>query len=122
MIMSAKKIREVALREQYGYTSIEDEDPFVGRLWGGCEESHVTLEANEYYTPDGNAMVICHGDEYHKLQDMETKFELEVSSTVSVLPDLGTIFDWAKSITTLEASWSSILNRASTSSSSKINF
>jgi hypothetical protein len=99
-IIATKKIREAALREEYGYsTSIDDEPPFVGRLWGGCVDSHVTLESNKYYTPDGIAMVVCNGDDFHKLQDMATKFGLEVNSTVSVLPDLKTILEWAKSAT-----------------------
>jgi len=101
MGIDTKKIREAALREEYGYstTSVDDESPFVGRLWGGCVDSHVTLESNEYYTPDGIAMVVCHGDDFHELQDMASKFGLEVNSTVSVLPDVKTILEWAKSAT-----------------------
>jgi hypothetical protein len=99
--IDTQKIRETALRKEYGYstTGIDDEFPFVGRLWGGCVDSHVTLESNEYYTPDGIAMVVCHGDDFHELQDMATKFGLEVNSTVSVLPDVKTILEWAKSAT-----------------------
>lgn len=98
---SIKQVRENLLREKYGYnsSSIDDEPPFVGRLWGGCEDSHVTLESNEYYTPDGIAMVVCNGDDFHKLEEMESKFGLEVNSTVSVLPDVKTILTWAETAT-----------------------
>jgi len=96
---SAQTMREAALRERYGYKYTNDEDPFVGRLWGGCVDSHLTLESNEYYTPDGIAMVICNGDEYHKLEDMAPTFGLEINSTVSSLPDVRTILVWAEAAT-----------------------
>lgn len=100
-ISAAQKMREASLREKYGYnnSNTEDEDPFVGRLWGGCEDSHMTIESNEYYTPDGTAMVVCNGDNYHKLEDMAPTFGLEVNSTASVLPDVRTILAWAEAAT-----------------------
>ena len=80
--------------------------PFVGRLWSACKESHVTLESNEYYTPDGIAMIGC-DDKFYTLTDAATKFGLEVNSTVSTLPNVTTILDWAESATREEASSSS---------------
>ncbi len=100
---TAQKMREAELRERYGYKYTNDEDPFVGRLWGGCVDSHLTLESNEYYTPDGIAMVVCNGDEYHMLEDMAPTFGLEVNSTVSSLPDVRTILAWAEAATNEEA-------------------
>ena len=98
---NSSQIREAMLREKYGYTNtkIDDEPPFVGRLWGGCVDSHLILESNEYYTPDGIAMVVCNGDDFHKLEEMGPKFGLEVNSTVAVLPDVKTILTWAETAT-----------------------
>ena len=76
---------------------LEDEPPFVGRLWGGCQDSHVTLVSNEYYTPDGIAMIACNGNDFYNLEDMATKFGLEVNSTSALLPDVQTILNWARS-------------------------
>ena len=75
--------------------NFEDEPPFVGRLWGGCEDSHVTLASNEYYTPDGIALIGCNGNDFYNLSDMTTKFGLEVNSTNGPLPDVDTILEWA---------------------------
>merc|ERR1711935_1045975 len=97
-----EKFETATLHEKYGYSSNDDEPPFVGRLWGGCENSPVTLESNEYYTPDGIAMVACNSKDFYKLQDIATKFGLEINSTVSVLPDVKTILKWAKSTTDQE--------------------
>merc|ERR1712194_528046 len=106
-----EKIREAALREKYGYdtSSINDEGPFVGRLFGGCEDSHVTLESNKYYTPDGIAMVVCNGGDLYKLEDVQSKFGLEGNSTVAVLPDVKTILAWAEAATRRETLSSVIL-------------
>ena len=76
----------------------DDEPPFVGRLWGGCEDSHVTLASNEYYTPDGIALIGCNGNDFYNLSDMTTKFGLEVNSTNGPLPDVDTILEWATSV------------------------
>jgi len=76
----------------------DDEPPFVGRLWGGCEDSYVTLVSNEYYTPDGIALIGCNGKDFYNLNDMATKFGLEVNSTNGALPDVDTILEWATSI------------------------
>jgi len=112
----AKETMEAAaLLEEYGHSSIDDEPPFVGRLWGGCEDSHVTLESNEYYTPDGIAMVGCNGNDFYKLQDLATKFGLEVNSTVSTLPDVKTILEWAQSATHQETLSSTFLSSVVTS-------
>lgn len=88
-----------ASREERGYSSVDDDEPaYVGRIWGDCKESHITLESNEYYTPDGVARVGCNGDEFFELKDIQTKFGLEVNSTVGLLPDVDTILSWARSI------------------------
>jgi len=99
---ATQKMREGLVREKYGYNNSNNDDPFVGRLWQSCEDSPVTLESNEYYTPDGTAMVVCNGGEYHKLEDMAPTFGLEVNSTVSVLPDVRTILAWAEAATNSE--------------------
>ena len=104
------------LHEEHGYYSIDDEPPFVGSLWEACEDSSVTLESNEYYTPDGIALIGCNGrNDFYTLQDMATKFGLEVNSTVSILPDVRTILEWAKSATHQETSSSVILGGDATS-------
>lgn len=95
-----EKARLDALYEHYGYSRPEtrdDEPTFVGRLWGGCEDSHVTLESNEYYTPDGIARVGCNGDQFYTLSELESNFGLEVNSTVAPLPDVDTVLEWARS-------------------------
>jgi len=99
---ATQKMREALLREKYGYNNSNNDDPYVGGLWQSCEDSPVILESNEYYTPDGTAMVVCNGDEYHKLEDMAPTFGLEVNSTVSVLPDIRTILAWAEAATNPE--------------------
>ena len=85
--------------EKHNYVSKNDEPPFVGRVWQGCKDHPVTLEFNEYYTPDGIAIISCPAGEFHKLQDVQTEFGLELNSTVSKLPDVITILEWAKSAT-----------------------
>ena len=104
--VTSEKVRTAALHKEYNYSSINDDMPFVGRLWSACKESHVTLESNEYYTPDGIAMIGC-DDKFYTLTDAATKFGLEVNSTVSTLPNVTTILDWAESATREEASSSS---------------
>jgi len=94
------KFREARLREEYGY-SINDDDPkFVGSMYRGCE--NVTLESNEYYTPDGKAFIMC-SDNFYDMDDMRNKLGLEINSTVAVLPDVKTILDWAKSATIISS-------------------
>ena len=92
---------------------LEDEPPFVGRLWGDCEASHVTLVSNEYYTPDGIAMIGCNGNDFYNLKDMATKFGLEVNSTSARLPDVETILDWARSTTMIHQTLSTALTSMS---------
>jgi len=76
-----------------------DEIPlFVGQLFEGCVDSHVTLVSNEYYTPDGIAMIACNGKDYYNINDMGKKFGLEVNSTCGPLPEVSTILDWATSM------------------------
>jgi len=112
-------MRLEALCKKYGCTRSSDEPPFVGRLWGGCEDSHVTLESNEYYTPDGIAMVGCNGNNFYKLRDVESKFGLEVNSTVALLPDVDTILAWARStlMTTKAVHHNTPANKTSNSTS-----
>ena len=97
------KWRSEALQEHYGYPTKrkgsgtgEGEPNFVGRLWGGCEDSHVTLESNEYYTPNGVAVLGC-GNDFYNLSEVEARFGLEGNSTVSLLPETGVILEWARS-------------------------
>jgi len=96
MMKSIRKIREARLREEYGYSITDDDPKFVGSMHKGCE--NVTLESNEYYTPDGKAFIMCK-DNFYDLNDMRNKLGLEINSTVAVLPDVKTILDWAKSAT-----------------------
>jgi hypothetical protein len=77
--------------------SKDDKRTIVGGLWGGCQNSHVTLASNEYYTPDGTAMIGC-GEDAYTLGDAATLFGLEVGSTSAVLPNEETIVGWAESM------------------------
>lgn len=96
--ITSEKMRASTLYNKYKYLTDDDDEPsFVGRLWGGCEDSHVTLESNEYYTPDGIAMIGCNGNDFYKLNDLTSKFGLEVNSTVALLPDVDTMLHWARS-------------------------
>lgn len=74
-----------------------EEGTIIGGLWGGCENSHVTLSSNEYFTPDGTAMLGC-GDDAFTLEAAATQFGLEINSTSRLLPDEGTILGWAESM------------------------
>ena len=98
--ISIRKIREARLREEYGYSVTDDDPKFVGSMYKGCV--NVTLESNEYYTPDGKAFIMCK-DNFYDLNDMRNKLGLEINSTVSVLPDVKTILDWAKSATIISS-------------------
>jgi hypothetical protein len=80
------------------HNSIDDQIPFVGRLWGGCEDSHVTLAGNHYFTPDGVVKIACHEDDYVTLDEIQRKFGLEGNSTGGTLPSEVKILHWAKSI------------------------
>jgi hypothetical protein len=77
--------------------STDDEPTVIGGLWGGCQNSHVTLTSNEYYTPDGTAMIGC-GEEVYTLEDAATHFGLEGNSSSAVLPNEETIVGWAESM------------------------
>jgi hypothetical protein len=61
---------------------------------GGVPDSQVTLASNEYYIPDGQAMILC-GKERYSLKEVQEKFELEKGSTMARLPTEDTILDWA---------------------------
>jgi hypothetical protein len=98
MAMATKTTSLFRASSSSGTTITDDEPPFVGRLWGGCEDSHVTLVSNEYYTPDGIALICCNGKDFYNLSDITTKFGLEVNSTNGPLPDVDTILEWATSI------------------------
>jgi hypothetical protein len=115
---NATKMKQESLLEEYGYSSsIDDDPPFLGRLWGGCEDPHVSLESNEYYTPDGIGLIWCNGYDkpFQNLADMASKFGLEVNSTVSVLPDVTTMLTWAELATKEEKISSAIVNTEATS-------
>ena len=64
--ISMRKIREARLREEYGYSITDDDPKFVGSMHKGCV--NVTLESNEYYTPDGKAFIMCK-DNFYDLDD-----------------------------------------------------
>ena len=74
-----------------------DQRMIVGGLWGGCEDSHVTLSSNKYYTPDGTAMIGC-GEEAYSLEQAATRFGLEINSTSDTFPKLESIVGWAESM------------------------
>jgi hypothetical protein len=85
--------------EKVQSTSDGDEPPYVGRLWGGCDETPVSLRNNSYYTPDGIARVGCGGDEFYTLDDLKSKFGLlEEQSTSHRLPGEDEILNWAITI------------------------
>jgi hypothetical protein len=86
-------------------SSIPDSDEsqrVVGTLWGGCQDSHLTLSSNAYYTPDGEAIIRC-GEEDVTLEEMQTRFALESDSVKARLPDEETMLQWAKSMIHREA-------------------
>lgn len=80
--------------------SVEDkeEPPFVGRLWEGCFNSHVTLTSNKYYTPDGIARIACGERKFLNLSKVVSEFGLEENSTNQTLPGISEIIAWARSM------------------------
>eukprot|EP00537_Pseudo-nitzschia_pungens_P000096 CAMPEP_0172370382 /NCGR_PEP_ID=MMETSP1060-20121228/37386_1 /TAXON_ID=37318 /ORGANISM="Pseudo-nitzschia pungens, Strain cf. cingulata" /LENGTH=1053 /DNA_ID=CAMNT_0013095627 /DNA_START=190 /DNA_END=3351 /DNA_ORIENTATION=+ len=94
-----------ALHKHYGVSkpkTWDDETLFVGMLWGSCKDSPVTLESNEYYTPDGIARIGCDGGRFYTLSELQSNFGLEVNSMVASLPDVDIVLEWARSTLGME--------------------
>lgn len=72
--------------------------PNVGRFYGDCADSHLTMASNEYYTPDGVVNIGCNGDIFHTLKEMQDLFGLETGSVGGKIPDDATILKWAARI------------------------
>ena len=77
----------------------EDHDALevVGRLWDGCQDSHVSLTNNRYFTPDGNASFYC-GNDKISLEELQQRFGLELNSTRDVVPVETEMLAWARSM------------------------
>jgi hypothetical protein len=69
----------------------------VGRLYGGCQDSHVTLSDNKYFTPDGKAMFYC-GQDGYSLEEMQEQFGLEVGSSQADIPSEDDMVEWARAM------------------------
>lgn len=70
----------------------------VGRFYGECAHSHLTMVDNEYYTPDGVTTIGCEGDSFHSLKEMQDQFGLEIGSFGGPLPDDSKILEWANDL------------------------
>jgi hypothetical protein len=68
----------------------------VGRYGGGCLDSTVSLEQNQYFTPNGKAMFYC-DDKKYSLAEMQ-KFHLEVGSSEAQVPSEDVLLNWARSM------------------------
>lgn len=75
-----------------------DTPPNVGRFYGECGDSHLTMTSNEYYTPDGVVNIGCSGDNFHTLQELQDLFRLEIGSKGGTIPDDAVILQWAAKI------------------------
>lgn len=84
------------LHSDWDEKETDEDEELVGTLWGGCNPSHATLTANEYYTPNGKAFIRCGSDSY--TLDKIQEFGLEVNSTQNRLPKVDLILDWAKAL------------------------
>ena len=73
----------------------DESQQIVGHLWGGCENSAFFLEKNQYFTPDGKARIGCQ-DNAIPLEDLQSKYGMEIGSTHSKLPNEDTLIQWAK--------------------------
>ena len=78
---------------------IDDDEKLEVVGWSsGCNESIVTMEHNQYFTPKGQAKANC-GSTVYSLEELQEKFGLDLGSTWSSIPDDEQIMvDWAKSI------------------------
>jgi hypothetical protein len=76
----------------------ENTPPHVGRFYGDCADSHLTMTFNEYYTPDGIVNIGCNGDIFHTMQEMQELFGLEIGSKGGTIPGDAVIMDWASKI------------------------
>jgi hypothetical protein len=81
-----------------GVESIHSDPPNVGRFYGSCSDSHLTMTSNEYYTPDGVVNIGCNGNSFHTLKEMQHLFGLEIDSLGSKVPEDSTILEWAAKI------------------------
>ena len=81
---------------------LRDESKVVGHFYGSCADSHLNFSSNEYYTPDGEVVIVCESDTHHTLKEMQDQFGLEVGSVGGMLPNESQILDWALAAVRLE--------------------
>ena len=67
----------------------------VGHLWGGCHDSAVKLTENQYFTPDGEVKIGCQDDSV-PLEELQSKYGMELGSSKAKLPDDETMIEWAR--------------------------
>lgn len=79
-------------------SKLEKDSNVVGHFYGSCADSHLTLEKNEYYTPDGEIVIVCESDSHHALEEMQEQFGLESGSTGGMLPCDSQILQWAEAL------------------------
>jgi hypothetical protein len=53
------------------------------------------LSENQYFTPDGVAKIGCQDDTI-SLEELQTKYGMEIGSTHAMLPDEETMLQWAR--------------------------
>lgn len=73
----------------------KDSLELVGTFWSSCGDSTLSVSTNEYYTPDGEAMIHFE-DGIYSLEEVQKKCGLEAGSTTAKLPDEDTILKWGK--------------------------
>lgn len=79
-------------------STLRSDPPNVGRFYGECADSHLTMSSNEYFTPDGTVIIGCNGNSFHTMKEMQQMFGLEVDSTGGMVPDDLTILEWASEL------------------------
>lgn len=79
------------------FPETKDANELIGTYYSPCGDTKLHLESNEYYTPDGKAMIQFE-DGLFSLEDVKKKCKLENSSTSDTLPDEETMIGWASQV------------------------
>ncbi|KAG7341556.1 beta-helix fold protein [Nitzschia inconspicua] len=77
---------------------VATDPPNVGRFYGACDDSHLIMSSNEYYTPDGVVNIGCNGNSFHTMKEMQEKFGLEIDSKGGKIPEDTLILEWASKL------------------------
>ena len=75
----------------------KESQEIVGHLWAGCDDSPVELTENQYFTPDGKVKIGCQ-DDFVPLEELQSKYGMEMGSSKAPLPDDETMIKWAKEL------------------------